>query len=73
MAAPLSAAIGRYTVEAELGRGAMGVIYRGHDPVIDRAVAIKVIAADLLGSEGGAGRGALRPPEHRRRLRLRPA
>ncbi len=29
----------------------MGLIYQAHDPVIDRKVAIKLIRADLLGSE----------------------
>ena len=36
---------GRYRVVAELGRGAMGVVYRGVDPALDRPVAIKVISA----------------------------
>lgn len=40
--------IGRYRIEGTLGRGAMGVIYRAHDPVIDRRVAIKLVRADLL-------------------------
>ena len=40
--------IGRFRVEALLGRGAMGVVYRAHDPDIDRNVAIKLIRADLL-------------------------
>ncbi|HEY2133157.1 MAG TPA: serine/threonine-protein kinase [Acetobacteraceae bacterium] len=40
--------IGRYRIEGVLGRGAMGVIYRAHDPEIDRRVAIKLIRADLL-------------------------
>jgi tRNA A-37 threonylcarbamoyl transferase component Bud32 len=40
--------IGRYRIEGVLGRGAMGVIYRAHDPEIDRSVAIKLIRADLL-------------------------
>ncbi|HEY4172854.1 MAG TPA: serine/threonine-protein kinase [Rhodopila sp.] len=40
--------IGRYRVERELGRGAMGVIYQAHDPVIGREVAIKLIKANLI-------------------------
>ena len=43
--------IGRYDILGVLGRGAMGVIYRAHDPAIDRPVAIKLIRADLL--DGG--------------------
>ena len=42
------ALIGRYQIDATLGQGAMGVIYRAHDPEIDRVVAIKLIRADLL-------------------------
>jgi serine/threonine-protein kinase len=34
-----------------IGRGAMGMIYQAHDPVIDREVAIKLIRADLLSGE----------------------
>jgi serine/threonine-protein kinase len=36
--------LGRYEVEKELGKGAMGVVYLGKDPKIGRVVAIKTMA-----------------------------
>lgn len=36
--------LGRYQVEKELGKGAMGVVYQGLDPRIGRVVAIKTLA-----------------------------
>ena len=36
--------LGRYQVEKELGKGAMGVVYMGRDPKINRIVAIKTMA-----------------------------
>ncbi|MFT8247332.1 serine/threonine-protein kinase [Roseomonas sp. BN140053] len=42
--------IGRYLVESEVGRGAMGLIYKARDPVIGRVVAIKLVSTELLDS-----------------------
>ena len=36
--------LGRYEIEKELGKGAMGVVYLGKDPKISRVVAIKTMA-----------------------------
>ena len=43
---------GRYEVVAELGRGAMGVVYQARDPQIDRLVAVKTVS--LSGQEPDA-------------------
>src|SRR3990172_3557628 len=42
----------RYRVEAKLGEGGMGVIYRAHDTLLNRPVAIKSLVPALAGEEG---------------------
>jgi serine/threonine-protein kinase len=39
--------LGRYEIISELGQGAMGVVYKATDPLIDRVVAIKTINLGL--------------------------
>ena len=39
--------LGKYEVLAELGRGAMGVVYCARDPIINRLVAVKTITTGV--------------------------
>jgi serine/threonine protein kinase len=43
--------IGKYDVVGKLGQGAMGEVFRAHDPVLNRAVAVKRISAGLDADE----------------------
>jgi serine/threonine-protein kinase len=46
----------RYSLEAELGRGGMGVVYRARDNVLNRPVALKFLSTDLANDPAGLQR-----------------
>ncbi len=43
--------IGKYKIIGELGKGAMGIVYKGVDPDINREVAIKLIRFDMVSED----------------------
>jgi serine/threonine-protein kinase len=45
--------IGKYQIQASLGEGAMGVVYEGFDPDIERRVAIKILHPHLVSEKNG--------------------
>jgi serine/threonine protein kinase len=51
MAEPELKALGRYTIQRTLGKGAMGVVYEGLDPKLNRRVAIKTILKSHLDAD----------------------
>src|ERR1700719_3193356 len=44
--------IGRYEILQEIGRGAMGVVFKAQDPVIGRLIAVKTITASVAENPG---------------------
>src|SRR5262249_26024699 len=48
--------LGKYEITGVLGEGGMGVVLKAHDPLIDRDVAVKIIAGHLAGDLPVLGR-----------------
>ena len=46
--------LGRYELRQVLGKGAMGIVYEGFDPTLNRRVAIKTILKSVVADEDGA-------------------
>ncbi len=44
--------LGKYDIRAEIGKGGMGMVYLGYDPLLDRKVAVKVLAPHLVWEAG---------------------
>jgi serine/threonine-protein kinase len=47
----LGTRLGRYQIDSLVGRGGMGVVFRAHDTVLDRAVALKLVPSEMLADE----------------------
>lgn len=51
--------IGKYRIESVIGQGAMGVVYKGFDPDIERSVAVKMLHAHLMMDQGDNGQSLI--------------
>jgi serine/threonine protein kinase len=52
MPVTIATSLGAYFVEAPLGAGGLGEVYRAHDTPLHRTVAIKVLSSRLPDDEG---------------------
>lgn len=48
--------VGKFTIIRRLGRGGMGAVYEGHDPALDRRVAVKTLTADVIANKDSRSR-----------------
>ncbi len=48
---PIPAQLGKYTIQVQVGRGGMGIVWKGFDPDLQRTVAIKVLSPHLAQSQ----------------------
>ncbi|PYQ16921.1 MAG: hypothetical protein DMF80_02750 [Acidobacteria bacterium] len=60
-------AIGKYQIIARIGQGAMGEVFKAHDPSLNRMVAVKTISSSL-GTESELRRRFLREAQSAARL-----
>src|ERR1700704_2897042 len=49
MSEPAYKRLGKYEIQAQLGRGGFGTVFRAFDPTVGRLVAIKVLASEAGG------------------------
>jgi len=48
---PIPARLGKYTIQGQVGRGGMGIVWKGFDPDLRRTVAIKILSPHLALSQ----------------------
>ncbi|MCZ6699503.1 MAG: bifunctional serine/threonine-protein kinase/formylglycine-generating enzyme family protein, partial [Planctomycetota bacterium] len=56
VAKAIGAEVGEFRILEEIGRGGMGIVYLAQDTVLDRRVALKILAQHLVASDRAIGR-----------------